>query len=599
MYGAVMARMGLPPLRILGLHDAHDSGVVLLEDGRIVYAASEERFSRNKFHWGFPHQSLRNLLDTTRVAPDRIDAVAVSGQSKFEEDETMALSFDAHQINLWKRHGETIARTLGPLTDSSLFARAVKSVGMLKRPRVSVRDTLRSYGIEAPVRFYDHHTCHAASAYFTAGPDPVLVLTADYSGDGITGSVSVGRAGRLTRLAHSSVVHSSGRFWDVITHLCGFKPTRHAGKITGLAAYRPSAAAYEKLRALYGGNAERLRFENRERRVWLGEVKRIREVLPGASREELAYAAQKVLEEAYVGILRAAIRRTGIRDVALAGGTFANVRLNQFLADLPEVSSIHIFPHMGDGGLCTGAAFLATAERLPLRPFLLDHLYFGPRYDDAAVRAAAEKGGLVLAPLNDPADFIAREIQAKRVVGVYQGRMEYGPRALGNRSILAEPTDTTMMDWLNKRLKRTEFMPFAPIILEEEAPRYFRNFTKSAYPAKFMTICVEVTEEGKRRAPGIVHKDGTARPQTVNERQQPLITRALRRYHELTGLPLCINTSFNKHEEPIVCSPEDAVKEFRRGGVDTLVMGGLAARAPARDAARVSLGAAERVNVRG
>ncbi|TSC72466.1 MAG: carbamoyltransferase [Parcubacteria group bacterium Gr01-1014_38] len=587
--------MRTQPLRVLGLHDAHDSGVTLLEDGRFVYAASEERFSRKKFHWGFPNESLRNLFETTGVEPASIDAVAISGQSKFEVGETMALSFDAQKINMWKRHGETIARTLGPLTDSPLFARAVKGVGMLQRPRAAVRATLRSYGITAPVRFYDHHACHAASAYFTAGTDPVLVLTADYSGDGVSGTVSVGRDGRLTRIAHASVVHSSGRFWDVITHLCGFKPTRHAGKITGLAAYKPSPEAYARLRMLYGGNASALRFENKERRVWLGEAKRIRDVLPGATREELAYAAQKVLEEAYIDVLRAAIQRTGIRDIALAGGTFANVRLNQLLVELPEVNSIHIFPHMGDGGLCTGAAFFATAERTPLHPFLLEHMYYGPQYDESAIRAAAQKHGLALETLDNPAERIACELAAKRVIGVYQGRMEYGPRALGNRSILAEPADPTMMDWLNKRLARTEFMPFAPMILEDAAPRYFKNFSKFAYATKFMTICCECTEEAKQKAPGIVHKDGTARPQSVSERRQPLIADALRRYNELTGLPLCVNTSFNKHEEPIVCTPEDAVKEFLRGGVDTLIIGGFAARAPVRESSRATHGVAESV----
>lgn len=586
------------PLRLLGLHDAHDSGVVLLEDGRIVYAASEERFSRVKFHWGFPHESLTDLFRTTGVAPSSIDAVAVSGQSKFEKDEVMALSFDRAKVNVWKRHGESIARTLGPLTETRAFSRLVWGVGALQRGRRYVVDTLRSRGVAAPVSFYDHHTCHAASAYFTAGTDPVLILTADFSGDGITGSVSIGRGGCLTRIAHASVVHSSGRFWDVITHLCGFKPTRHAGKITGLAAYQPSPEAYQRLRTLYGGNPERLRFENRERRVWLGEAKRIREVLPGSTREELAYAAQKVLEEAYRGVLRSAIQRTGIRDVALAGGTFANVRLNQMLAELPEVNSIHIFPHMGDGGLAMGAAFLATAERMPLRPFLLDHLYVGPWYGAAEIQAAAAKYGLVVESVDDPAELIAHELSRKRVVGVYQGRMEYGPRALGNRSILAEPTDVTMMDWLNKRLGRTEFMPFAPVILEEEALWYFQNIEKVHSPLRFMTTCVEVTEEGKAKAPGIVHKDGTARPQTISRVHQPLLHRALTRYQELTGLPLCINTSFNKHEEPIVCTPRDAIVEYLRGGVDTLVMEGMVvgahARAPAGERARAESRAVEK-----
>lgn len=581
------------PLRVLGLHDGHDSGVVLLEDGHILYAANEERFSRKKFHWGFPHLSLQNLFETTKIAPENIAQVAVSGQSFFERDEAMAFALEPTHVNIYKRYGESVARSLGPLADSAAFAAFVKGVGMLQRNRGRVREYLEALGIHAPVRFYDHHVCHAAGAYFTAETDPVLVITADGSGDGVSGSVSIGREGRLTRIAHSPVVHSAGRFWDVITILCGFKPTRHAGKITGLAAYRPSPDAYEKLRRLYGANSGALRFANKERRVWFGELSRIREVLPEASREELAYAAQKVLEEAFGTVVEAAIARTGIPNVALAGGTFANVRLNQKLMEIPSLRSLHIFPNMGDGGLAMGAAFSATAARFPLRPAPLTNLYFGPAYPEHDVRRSAAALGIPLQKLSDPAETIARELEAKRVVGVYEGPMEFGPRALGHRSILAEPTDPTMMDWLNKRLERTEFMPFAPIILEEAAPRYFRNFAKGAYPAKFMTLCFDVTEEGKRQAPGIVHRDGTARPQTVSKKEQPLIHAALTRYEELTGLPLCINTSFNKHEEPIVCTPENALKEFLRGGVETLVMEGSAARFPAQSQAEALAVAAQ------
>lgn len=566
---------------MLGIHDGHDAGVVLLEDGNILYAANEERFSRTKFHWGFPHLSLQNLFAVTGISPSSITKVAVSGQSVFENPQS-AYALDPKDMSFFKRHGQQITDALGSITDTKPFAWLVKRVGMMQRDRGAVSTILRGFGIRAPIQWYDHHACHAAGAYFTSGKDPALVMTADFSGDGRSGTISVGRNGRLHAVAESPVIHSAGRFWDVITLLCGFKPPRHAGKITGLAAYKPSPAAHEKLRSLYGGDPKNLHFLNKERKIWHHELTRIKEILPNASREELAYAAQKVLEEAFCSVLKAAIQKTGIHDVALAGGTFANVRLNQKLAELPDVQSLYVFPNMGDGGLAMGAAFLETSRHLPLKPFILSNLYFGPHYPEQDIRRAAALHRLPLEPLRDPADFIARELRAKRVVGVYEGRMEFGPRALGHRSILAEPTDPTMMDWLNKRLERTDFMPFAPIIKEEAAPRYFSDFRKNAYPARFMTICFDVTEEARQKAPGIVHKDGTARPQTVSAREQPLIYAALTRHEELTGLPLCINTSFNKHEEPIVCEPEDAVKEFLRGGVDTLVMEGFAARSPAR-----------------
>ena len=428
--------MPTQPFRVLGIHDGHDAGVVLLEDGNIIYAANEERFSRTKFHWGFPHLSLQNLFTTTGVAPADIQAVAVAGLTKFEDWTTV--SFDPRQMNMFRRIAQPLTNVLGPLTDTWTFAEIVRTVGKWQRNRGDVERRIRGAGVTAPMTFYDHHTCHAAGAYFTSGNDPVLVITADGSGDGRTGSVSVGKEGRLTRIAWSSVIHSSGRFWDVITHMCGFKPVRHAGKITGLAAYRPSPDAYQKLRTLYGGHAAHLRFDNKERRIWQHERARIQEVLPGASREELAYAAQKVLEDAFITVVRAAITRTGITHIAFAGGTFANVRVNQKIAELPEVTSVSIFPHMGDGGLAMGAALLETARHRPLRPFRLSHLYFGPAFSNEDIRQAAAAQHVELVALPDPADFIARELQAKRVVGVYQGRMEFGPRALGNRSILAE-----------------------------------------------------------------------------------------------------------------------------------------------------------------
>lgn len=550
-------------MRILGINDGHDSGVCFMDDGKIIYAANEERFARKKFYWGFPHLALKNLFEFTRIDPNSIDHVAIAGLAKFEEENTY--SFDESAMTGLRRHGQKIAQLLGPLAETKLFANAIRAYGQMNREKIKL-------DFKAPISFHDHHLSHAASAYFSCGHDPAVVITADGSGDGLSGSVYVGKGGKLEMVAFSPVIHSSGRFWDVITHICGFKPVRHAGKITGLAAYKPTPDAYEKLRTLYGGDEKSFHFLNKERRVWLGELERIKKVMRGYNREELAYAAQKVLEEAFVKVIKAAIKKTGIGDIALAGGTFANVRLNQILADLPEVSSIWIFPHMGDGGLNVGTAYLAESYQKTLLPKKLDHIYLGPEFSLRDIDTALATHNQQIKIVSDPAEFIAENLAKKKVIGVFQKRMEYGPRALGHRSILAEPTDPTMQDWLNARLSRTEFMPFAPMILEHKAPQYFQNYSKGAYAAQFMTMCFSVTDLARKKAPGIIHKDGTARPQIVSEKTNPLIFRALTLYEQKTGLPLCVNTSFNKHEEPIVCTPEDAVKEFLRGGVDVLVM---------------------------
>ena len=194
--------------------------------------------------------------------------------------------------------------------------------------------------------------------------------------------------------------------------------------------------------------------------------------------------------------------RYGLAHVLLAGGTFANVRLNQKILEVPGIESVYVHPNMGDGGIAVGGALLLAAEQGEARPYELRDVYWGDDWSDTAIRAELEGSrGIQWRRLDDPADAIGDAMAQKQVVGVFQGRMEYGPRALGHRSILAEPTDTTMMDWLNKRLSRTEFMPFAPIVIEEEAPRFFEDFARSAYPARFMTICLDCTPYCVEQAP--------------------------------------------------------------------------------------------------
>lgn len=223
--------------------------------------------------------------------------------------------------------------------------------------------------------------------------------------------------------------------------------------------------------------------------------------------------------------------------------------------------------------MAVGSALLLAGQRGETRPHWLTDVYWGDDWSEASMRAALQQSsGVRWRRLEEPAEAIATAMAQKQVVGVFHGRMEYGPRALGHRSILAEPTDTTMMDWLNKRLCRTEFMPFAPIIVEEEAPHYFQNFAASVYPSRFMTICVQCTPLCREKAPGVVHRDGTARPQSVRSDTDPYTYRALRAYQRQTGLPLAINTSFNKHEEPIVGSPADAISELKRNAVDVLFL---------------------------
>ncbi len=555
---------------VLGIHDGKDSGVCLLHDGVPVYASNEERFSRRKLHFGFPHLALQDLFNTAGAAPQDIDKVSVGFEAMVETEDYPIYS-DIDDTTVFQSIFAGATRLLGPVTATRAFVQASrKMLGVISKNKQTLRESLQDAGVQAGIEYVDHHRSHAASAYYTSGFQDALVITSDGGGDGLAGSVYTGKKGKLQSVCEWPRVHSPGNFWFLITHICGFNPIKHGGKITGLAAYTVCEEAHRVLSEFYGYDPEGLCFLNKKHLLFSDAYHALRDALDGFTIEQIAYGAQKVLEETIVGVARAAAAKTGLHRLALSGGTFANVRLNQKLLELDDVDEVFIHPHMGDGGVAMGSAMDVVARDTGLTPSALTHAYFGNSVPERVIEQTSSDFPVHLTRLPDPASDIADCLSEKRVIGLFNGRMEYGPRALGHRTILAEPTDPTMMDWLNKRLERTEFMPFAPIILEEDAPLYFENFEPGRLPARFMTICFDVTEHGKKMAPGIVHRDGTARPQTVNQSENSYVYRALKKYKEKTGLSLGINTSFNKHEEPIVCHPRDAIQELLRGGVDVL-----------------------------
>lgn len=557
---------------ILGLHDGKDAGVALLEDGEVLFAANEERYSRRKLHFGFPFLTLERMQRHTGVRPGDVQAVTIGFEAMVENAEA---SYDySAEPRLHQRVYSGLVRSLGPLMNTKLAAfGSLQLMKLLSQNKEALEQNLRNEGFTAPVHYLNHHMSHAASAYYSSGKDPVIVVSSDGGGDGISGGIYVGRGGKLTNETTFSKLNSAGIFWEIITQICGFNPERHGGKITGLAAYSDGEEAYAILSRLYGYCERTGGMENRGRRAFRDAFRRVRSQVEGLEIEELSSGAQRILDEVFVRTVTDAVARHGIRDVALTGGTFANVRTNLRIREIPGVESVFVFPHMGDGGIALGSAQLYLGRNGGMPRGEVRDVYWGDAWTEAQIRAELEgTKGIRWQRLDDPASAVADALSRKEVIGLFQGRMEFGPRALGHRSIIAEPTDTTMMDWLNKRLARTEFMPFAPIILEEEAPSYFVDFGGMRYPAQFMTICVRCTPLCREKVPGVVHIDGTARPQTVSRAVDPYLHGVLSRYRERTGLPLAINTSFNKHEEPIVGSPADAVSELKRGAVDVLFL---------------------------
>ena len=566
---------------ILGINDGVSAGAALIVGGRIAAAVNEERIVRKKMAIGFPANSIDEVLRLAGRTPRDVDAIAVATHD--EHFRTPAIAYEG-----WFQTNVTPIKKL-QYSSASLVARwgggsaPMHKLYYLSRLPASharkraINALLRvRWGFQAPVHWVDHHTAHAASAYYTSGFEDAAVISVDGGGDGKSSRVFAGRGRTLTELASVDAYHSIGNFYAYVTKICGFRAHKHEGKITGLAAYG-KPVYLDALRGML--RYEDGRYVNVSRSYYWSAVRAIERILPpGWKKEDLAASVQALLEEIGVAYIKHWVKKIGLPDLAVAGGIFANVRLNQHLRELDGVRDLYVFPAMGDEGLAVGAAYQVLAERRdadvtagePYRPM---SMYFGTGYSDAEMEQALRDTGIHYEEADDVEERTAALLAEGWVVARFSGKMEYGPRALGNRSILYQPTDPTVNDWLNRRLKRTEFMPFAPITMSEYASLCFRNVDPPPRAARFMTLTVDCTDWMKRHCPAVVHLDGTARPQLVDKDLDPGMHRLLEAYRRRTGLPTVINTSFNMHEEPIVRSPQDALRAFLQGHLDYLAMG--------------------------
>jgi carbamoyltransferase len=302
----------------------------------------------------------------------------------------------------------------------------------------------------------------------------------------------------------------------------------------------------------------------------LAEVRRLAAV---AGREGVAAEAQAVLEEVLVAYVTGHLAATGERALTLAGGVFANVRLNQKLHRIPGIERVFVFPHMGDGGLGYGAAVDLMAELQGRKSQAIGDVYWGPAYDDGDLESALLRSGVDYLHVPDIEARVSRLLLAGKVVGRFAGRMEFGPRALGNRSILCAAAEKGINASLNRRLQRTEFMPFAPVVRAADAPALFPDLAGAERAAEYMTMTFDCGPEMAEAAPAVVHVDGTARPQVLRPAVNPSYHEILDRYCRQSGRPALVNTSFNIHEEPIVMTPEDAIRAYVASGIDALALG--------------------------
>jgi carbamoyltransferase len=598
-------------MKVLGISPLDkESTVTLIEDGVITYAAAEERFTRVKQQDGFPWRALGETLSATGTSSDDIDRVVypfltwehetqlferhLANEREFL-DEAEVASTGASLREAQKRVPADRSAVPG-LSDpnerldkgflKTLAYRVLASEGVVsrnvakhgsdrwgreasmfhRRYQEDLEAGLRDVGLGGKLKRVEHHSAHAANAYYYSGFDESLIVTIDGYGSGLEGSVSIGRNGAIQRIHGLEYPHSLGTFYESVTSALGFKPGRHEGKIVGLAAYGdPSVLGQVVCQRFHQSNGTFRIVENNNlffARMLASEFPKI----------DVAAAYQSVLERVAAKYVAHYLRETGIKNLVLSGGVVANVKLNQRLREIDGVEGIFIHPNMGDGGCGTGAALLEFAGQLDPEKRLTD-VFLGPGFSDEQVAEALKRAQLPFTHYSAIEPKIAMLIAAGKVVARFAGRMEYGPRALGNRSILYHAKEPAVNQWLNQRLGRTEFMPFAPATLAERASDCYFGIRGSRYAAEFMTLTFDCTESMKRDSPAAVHVDGTARPQLVNAQTNPGFHHILTEYEKLTGIPTVINTSFNMHEEPIVCSPDDAIRAFLQGNLDYLAIG--------------------------
>jgi carbamoyltransferase len=535
-------------MRILGICGGirlgnWDSAAALVIDGRIIAAAEEERFTRIKHAPGsLPTHAIHYCLEEGGLDIRDVDVVVFPGRT---------------YRNMKER-----------LSDYFRFA----------------------HGHSPQVELCDHHAAHAASAYFTSGFPDALVVTFDFSGDRRATTISRAAGNRLELLEHWEYPQSLGLFYAMITQHLGFDFGEDEYKVMGLASYghptmdlswllQPGEGTYalapDILRVTSEGEPpfspqERLYNAHLEARLGVARGKR-REL--DRFHKDLASSAQHLLETTVLSLLKPFQARCGSRNLCLAGGVAMNCVMNQKLAECGAFDAVYVPPVAGDAGLALGAALLLSDSEANGPRQRLETAALGPGYGDDAIVKALDEVGASYREVGDPATVAADAIAQGRIVGWYQGRMEYGARALGHRSILADPRIAEMKDRVNAVVKfREGFRPFAPSVTRDGADAYFEK----VYDSPFMTSTFTVRAAARDRIPAVTHADGTARIQTVSPQAEPLYHRLISEVAKRTGVPAVLNTSFNIRGQPIVENPNQAISTFYGSGLDLLVAGSFA-----------------------
>ncbi len=571
---------------ILGLTTLGDSAATLLQDGAIVAAAEEERFSRKKHHSGFPFHAIEFCLAEAGITLKDVEHVG-------------------HYWKPWILRHKAMQAVKAAFVSRDMFkARADRGVsqvsnsylGMFGHPR---RLRERFGPSDFKFHFLEHHQSHAASAFFVSPFDSAAILTWDGTGEDTTTLFCRGKGSRIEVLKRIKLPHSLGQFYSAVTNFIGFD--MFAGdewKVMGLAAYgKPKYYDFFRDRVLTTNGNGDFRFDIRVLDHHLAKHYQFpdaitKELGPGRKAGEeltehhwdIACSAQKALEDTAIYLVKKIKDMTGEENLCLAGGVAFNSVMNGRIFHETPFKNFFVQPAAGDAGCSLGAALMVWHQKLGNpRNFVMDHAYWGPGFSNQECEEALNEAGLSFETLPDEVLLpkLAKMIAEGAIVGWFNGRMELGPRALGARSFLADPRRADMREILNHKVKLREwFRPLAPSMLEEYGTEVFGK----EHHDPFMITVLGVAEEWKERIPAVVHVDGTARPQMVSRKTNPRYWTLIDEFRKLTGIPLLLNTSFNV-QEPIVCTPRDAVKTYAAANFDALVLeNNIVERAKLKDA---------------
>jgi carbamoyltransferase len=549
---------------VLGLNYArsHDSSACIIKDGELLFAVAEERLSRVKHDASFPVLAVKACLDFAKVKPKDIHEVCVGWSApgvSYRHDLTLYLT------GRW------------PITPLNLL-NSTRHYLAMKHEKGGTSFIAEQFGNKASVRFVDHHVAHAISAYSYSGFDESAVVVIDGRGAWESTSIWHGKKGRVEHVKTINWPDSLGYFYAVFTEFLGFTPYADEWKVMGLAPYgKPGVdlSMFIDVKTVpYRVDTARLNGNGSYRYAgWPTSLGKPREPESDITdlHKDIAFAVQDLCETAMMNAVHLALEKTGSKNLCLAGGVALNSKANGKIAASGLVQNLFVQPAASDDGVALGAAlapFLDGGQRLPARP--MRHAYWGPRFDDNAIESALKTYKIRYSRLSDPAATAAEFLTQGKILGWYQDRMEFGPRALGSRSIIADPRDPEMNSKVNNAVKFREWWrPFAPSLKKEIAPEYL----ESAYDSPFMILTAQVRSEKRQVIPSVTHVDGSARPQTVEKEINPLYYRLIDEFGKRTGVPVIMNTSFNLRGEAIVHTPTDAIRTFFSSGMDALVLG--------------------------